>query len=413
MKILVHDFAGHPFQVQLSSELARRGHSVLHAYFADIPGPKGALAAREGQPNLRIEAVRARRRFEAYSYWQRLRVHREYARSLIRTIREFGPDVVLSGNTPTDAQYLLSKECQRRNVPFIHWVQDFYALALQSLLARKLGVPAGKVCAFPFHLMERAIFRRSAAVVYISQDFAAYAARANYRAERGVVIENWASLGDLPTRAKDNAWARAHNLSGKFVFLYSGTMGLKHSPDSLLRLAERFKSCGDVRIVLVSQGIGRDVLERAKQEHQLHNLILLDFQPYEQLPEVLASADVLLASVEPDAGSFCVPSKILSYLCAGRAILISVPPQNLAARIIKRADAGFVCDPDAESELIDRAVTLYENKDRCAAMAQNARRYAESTFDIERIGTVFESLMGGENAVSETLSDEMPVGTFS
>jgi colanic acid biosynthesis glycosyl transferase WcaI len=413
MKILVHDFAGHPFQLQLSGELARRGHSVLHAYFADIPGPKALLAVRDDQPNLRIQPIRAHRKFKAYSYFQRLRVHREYAHSLIAAIREFRPDAVLSGNTPTDAQYRLSKECHRQNVPFVHWVQDFYALALQSLLTRKLGVAAGKVCAFPFHFLEREIFRKSAAVVYISHDFAAYAERAKYRPERSVVIENWANLADLPTRPKDNAWARTHHLSGKFVFLYSGTMGLKHSPDTLVRLAERFRSHANVRIVLVSQGIGRNILERAKQEHQLHNLILLDFQPYTQLPEVLASADVLLASVEPDAGSFCVPSKILNYLCAGRAVLISVPPENLAARIINEADAGFACNPDEKKEFIDRAVTLYENQDRCAAMARNARRYAESTFDIEHIGGVFEAVVSGENYNSETLSAQIPVGPCS
>ena len=413
MRILVHDFAGHPFQVQLSGELARRGHSVLHVYFADIPGPKGALEPLEDQPNLRIEAIHAKRKFEAYSYLQRLRVHAEYAGKVIAAIRAFQPDVVLSGNTPTDAQYILSKECQRGNIRFIHWVQDFYALALESLLSRKFGVAAGKVFAFPFHVLERKIFRTSDAVVYISNDFAAYANREKYRPQRSVVIENWACLADLPARPKENDWARENDLCEKFVFLYSGTMGLKHSPHTLLRLAERFRSYEDVRIVLVSQGIGRDVLERAKQQRQLDNLVLLDFQPYSELPEVLASADVLLASVEPDAGSFCVPSKILSYLCSGRAVLISVPPQNLAARIIAEADAGFVCDPEDEKDFIDRAVELYEKQDLCARMARNARRYAESSFDIDQIGNMFEALLSGGNVDIHALSARVPISTCS
>ena len=36
MRILVHDYAGHPFQVQLSRALAQRGHDVLHAYCASL-----------------------------------------------------------------------------------------------------------------------------------------------------------------------------------------------------------------------------------------------------------------------------------------------------------------------------------------------------------------------------------------
>jgi hypothetical protein len=32
MRILISDYSGHPFQVQLSRELARRGHGVTHSY---------------------------------------------------------------------------------------------------------------------------------------------------------------------------------------------------------------------------------------------------------------------------------------------------------------------------------------------------------------------------------------------
>jgi len=413
MKILVHDFAGHPFQIQLSSELARRGHSVVHAYFADIPGPKGKFNSPGESSNLRIEPIRVTRQFAPYSYFQRMITHREYASILASKIREFNPDVVLSGNTPTDAQYLLNRECRRQNIRFIHWMQDFYALALEALLTRKLGSTGGKICALPFHLLERNIFKSSDAVVYISNDFAAYAARQNYSPNRSVVIENWASLEDLPVRPKDNQWARQNNLHDKFVFLYSGTMGLKHNPNTLLQLAHRFKSSRDVRVALVSQGIGRDFLEDAKKRECLDNLVLLDFQPYGQLPDVLASADVLLASVEPDAGAFCVPSKILSYMCSARPILMSVSPQNLAARIVTRSDAGFVTAPGDDDDFINRAVELYENRDRALELAQNARRYAESTFDIDQIGSIFEAVLRGEGEEMTAVSSPIPMRTSS
>jgi len=413
MKIFVHDFAGHPFQIQLSNELARRGHSVVHAYFADIPGPKGKFSGTGELPNLRVEPIHVKRPFAAYSYFQRMITHREYAGILTAKIREFEPDVVLSGNTPTDAQYLLNRECKRRNIRFIHWMQDFYALALEALLTRKLGSGGGKLCALPFHLLERKIFKSSDAVVYISDDFAAYAAKQNYSPNRSVVIENWASLNDLPVRPKNNRWARENELHDKFVFLYSGTMGLKHNPHTLLQLSRRFQSCEDVRIVLVSEGIGRDILEEAKKKERLDNLVLLDFQPYGLLPDVLASADVLLASVEPDAGSFCVPSKILSYMCSERPILMSVSPQNLAARIVARSDAGFVTAPGDDEGFMNKALELYENPRRWRELARNARRYAESTFDIDQIGSIFEAVLRGEGEEMTAVSAPVPMRTSS
>lgn len=397
MKILVHDFAGHPFQFQLSRELVRRGHRVVHAYFADLSGPKGQFTVDpQDAPRLSVEALRVNGNFDRYSYLERLKAHQQYVNILKGRVRQFEPDVVISGNMPTDAQYVLGAECRRRNIRFVHWVQDFYALALETLLQRKLG-GLGKVAAAPFHLLERRIFKTCDAVVYISDDFSKYAASRRYSPKSSVVIENWASLEDLPERNKNNAFSRAHSLQDKFVFLYAGTMGLKHSPHTLADLARKFKNRPDVRIVLVSEGIGRDVLAECKRTEGLDNLVLLDFQPYAQLPDVLGSADVLLANVEPESSVFCVPSKILSYLCAGRPILLSIPRGNLGARVIDRAQAGYTCNPDDPADLLNHAESIWANHHLREKMGINARKYAEQTFDISRIGDLFEGvIMQGE-----------------
>ena len=50
--------------------------------------------------------------------------------------------------------------------------------------------------------------------------------------------------------------------------------------------------------------------------------------------------------LDADAGAFCVPSKVLSYMCAGRAVLGAMPRQNLAARVVVDQNAGRVVEPD-------------------------------------------------------------------
>ena len=45
----------------------------------------------------------------------------------------------------------------------------------------------------------------------------------------------------------------------------------------------------------------------------MKSLRFMGFQPFEALPDVLGSADVLVAILEADAGVFSVPSKVLSY----------------------------------------------------------------------------------------------------
>ena len=69
MKIFVHDYAGHPFQVDLSRELAVRGHEVNHAYFHGDLGPKGRLERSSVDPDRLSEEVgkHMRRRFDPQS----------------------------------------------------------------------------------------------------------------------------------------------------------------------------------------------------------------------------------------------------------------------------------------------------------------------------------------------------------
>ena len=73
---------------------------------------------------------------------------------------------------------------------------------------------------------------------------------------------------------------------------------------------------------------------------------MLPFQPAEDLPSVLSSADVLVALLEPDATKFSIPSKVLSYMAAGRPIVGLMPSDNPAAADITDC-GGMVTDPTA------------------------------------------------------------------
>jgi len=120
---------------------------------------------------------------------------------------------------------------------------------------------------------------------------------------------------------------------------------------------------------------------------------LLDLQPYDEVPQVLASADVLLATLETTASEFAVPSKVLSYLCAGRPLLLAAPPGNLAASIVQKSGSGIVANPDRSDEWIAAAKTLAINPDLRKALGSRARQYAETNFPISRVAASFEEVL--------------------
>jgi glycosyltransferase involved in cell wall biosynthesis len=187
-----------------------------------------------------------------------------------------------------------------------------------------------------------------------------------------------------------NAWAIEYGLADGPVFMYAGSLGLNHDPRLLVELA---RSLPDVTVVVISDGSGMDFVRSEAARDGLANLRLLPVQPYEQLSAALATADVLLALIEREAAQYSVPSKVLTYLCAGRPILASVPPGNLAAEVIRQAGAGYVVDTHDEAGWLACARDLATDADLRGELGRRARGYAEETFAIDRIGDRFEVLL--------------------
>ena len=385
MRIAVHDFGGYAFAFQLSRELADRGHDVVHLYPPELPGPN-RLSKRAENGSFTIHPIALPHTFRKYSPARRFLAHREYAAGLSAAIHSARCDVVLSANTPIDIQYRLMNQCLRSSIPLVHWIQDIYCLAVQAVLENRLG-PLGRILAGPFGALERRVAEGSAGVVCITEAFQSYLAEHSIHPQRLWVIENWAPLNEVAPLPKVNVWSQHAGLSRKVVFLYSGTMGMKHNPELIYELARSFDKHSEVVCGVVSEGLGRAFLERKPKAAALR---LFDFQPYSSLPEVLATADVLVAVIEPEASRFSVPSKVFTYMAAGRPVLLASPAENLAARIVRRADAGIVADPGDVSAFIHAAHQLLEDGELRRRMSANARRYAEAHFKIGPIADAFE-----------------------
>ena len=388
MRLLVHDFAGHPFQVQLSRSLARRGHTVLHIYCASLDTtPQATLTVQPGDPEgFEVRAITLERPINKQAFVDRWRQERAYGRLVAEVARAFAPDAILSANTPLDAQARLQATARQIGARFVFWVQDLIGLASERLLREKVPVVGGLIGGY-YARMEERLLAASDALVLITDDFRE-AVPAIARHPAAHVIPNWAPLDEVPPRPRDNGWADAQRLSPGLRFVYSGTLGMKHNPALLLGLAQRFP---EAEVVVVSQGAGQDWLRERGAASR--NLRLLPFQPFDVLPEVLGAADVLVAVLEPDAGVFSVPSKVLTYLCAGRPVLLAVPPENLAARIVAEHEAGLVVPPTDAAAFLDAADALVADAGRRERLGANARSYAERHFDIAAITDRFEPIL--------------------
>jgi glycosyltransferase involved in cell wall biosynthesis len=395
-RILLHDRTGVPFTVQLGRELARRGYDVLYSYGAFFQSPKGNLVRQDTDPhNFQIEAMQLSKPFQKYSFVKRRFQEIEYAYDLVAQIKQYMPDVLILAGSHPDALAVVYKACRNFDLmKIVFWVQDIYGIAIKRILKKRVPI-VGDLIGNYYIWQEKQLLRQSDEIILITEDFIGLMDKWGIDAKKRHIVRNWTPLEELPVRPKENNWARQYGLDDKFCFLYAGTLGLKHNPELLLRLAIHFQDNPLVRVVVVSEGLGADWLREKKQGHHLSNLELLDFQPFEQMPDVLGSADVLVAILEPDAGIYSAPSKVLTYLCAERALLVAIPPENLSAHIVSQHFAGLVVPPQQTLAFLEAADRLLADADLRQSCARNGRAYAENTFNITHIGDVFERIILG------------------
>jgi glycosyltransferase involved in cell wall biosynthesis len=386
MIVFIHDYAGHPFQVDLSLSLAKNGHKVFHVYFAGDAGPKGNMS-NELHVNLNFLAIGSKN-YSKTNFIKRRFDDLKYGKQVADKIFKIKPDIVISGNTPTEAQNIIVNRCMKSNIKFVYWIQDFYSIAASMILKRKIPL-IGDIVGLYYKYLDKKNLNDANSIIIITDLFKKQLEKWKIDMSKVVTIPNWGSLDEISISEKNNDWSKLNLLNkNNYNVIYSGTMALKHDPNIILNAA---KSHQDIDFTIVGFGVGIDYIKDNSSD--IENINILPIQPFSDLSNVLASADILVAVIEEDAGQFSVPSKILNYMCAGKPIVLSAPQSNLATKIINDANAG-ICVMSNDYTGFNEAITkIKNNREMSTDFSNNSRKYAENNFNIKIITQKFEDLI--------------------
>jgi colanic acid biosynthesis glycosyl transferase WcaI len=132
----------------------------------------------------------------------------------------------------------------------------------------------------------------------------------------------------------------------------------------------------DIDFVINGGGSARPDLERLAGG--VDNLVFGEFQPFDRLAEVLATADVHVVPLRRGLGRVSVPSKTYSVMAAGRPIVAAVDPGTEVDRLVEGASCGIVVPPDDVLAFIDAVDRLVADLDGRTAMGRRARAFVET-----------------------------------
>src|SRR5687768_16921065 len=170
-RVLLHDFAGHAFPMDLTRALGRRGHTVLHTYRESYRGGKGRFGIGPEDGDVTVVSLSTGGTFAKYSPLRRISQEIAYGRRFTALAEEFRPDVVVVCNMPIVVQRVVASWCRQQGVPWVFWLQDLYSVAIRATASQRLGSSAGRVVGYGSESLERSLARQAAAVVPITHDF--------------------------------------------------------------------------------------------------------------------------------------------------------------------------------------------------------------------------------------------------
>jgi glycosyltransferase involved in cell wall biosynthesis len=217
-----------------------------------------------------------------------------------------------------------------KGVPYGVMINDLAAGA-----ASDVGIVKSSFLQWCLHTFENASYRGAAGAMVLGQGFKDALVADGYPASRVQVVRSPVDVESVQPRDVDMAFRQHHGFGPQdFVVLFAGSMGLKQGLDNVIAAASRLKDeCPEVKWLLVGEGETRAEIERLIVCHTLADRVrLIPFQPVEQLSAMFSAGDVLLLNQLAAVKNTVVPSKLLTYMSAGRPVLAAVNSASRSGR---------------------------------------------------------------------------------
>lgn len=274
--------------------------------------------------------------------------------------------------------------------PFCFHIQD-----LQPDAAVSLGMlKEGSFTRFLFKA-EKFIYSRATLVSTITQSMRDRIVEKGIAKDKTAILPNWSNFENGAFNVDGKSFRQKHDLGDKFIFLYSGNIGRKQGLDDLIEAASTIT---DKRILFLMVGTGAYVsqLKKKSQDLEVSNVKFLPLQPKEQLPEMLAAADVCLVIQKRIVGDLVFPSKMTNIMAAGRPALVTADRRSELGRTVIETDCGFITEPENPDALKECILQAFEDKE-LNQKGQNARSYARQHLFREAVLQRFDQLICMDN----------------
>jgi lipopolysaccharide/colanic/teichoic acid biosynthesis glycosyltransferase/glycosyltransferase involved in cell wall biosynthesis len=284
-------------------------------------------------------------------------------------------DVVWGTSPPIFQSMTALLLARMRGVPFLFEVRDLW-----PDFAIGLGVLRHPAVVAVSRWLEHLLYRWSDQVVINSPGFASHLRAAGVGDDRLSLVPNGVDVARFCPDSRGTDLREEWGLADRFVVLYAGAHGLANDLETLLRAAELLQDDRTIAVVFIGDGKEKPRLTGLAAEMKLSNVHFLPAQPKARMPEVLAAADVCVATLKPiPMFATTYPNKVFDYMAAGRPTVLAI--DGVIRQVVEAAGAGVFVPPGNAAALAGAVRALRSEPADGFAMGEAGRAYVSKHFD--------------------------------
>jgi len=274
------------------------------------------------------------------------------------------------------------------------WVLEIRDLWPESILA--VGAIKNAHAVRLLEWLERFVYRKADHIVPVTYAFKEHIKQHGGDTNKITVIRNGVNFDLFKFQERNNNYAKKIGVGDKFVASYVGTHGMAHGLTTILDAAEKLKSNPNIVFLMIGDGAEKQALLAEKNKRQLDNVIMLDQQPKEEMPNIWSISDVSLVLLKKqDLFLTVIPSKIFETMAMKKPIILGVRGESQA--LIEEGDAGICIEPENVNELVNAVTSLYESTQLYNEYANSGYQYVKANFDRKRLANQFENILTSFN----------------
>jgi glycosyltransferase involved in cell wall biosynthesis len=265
-----------------------------------------------------------------------------------------------------------------KRAPLVLWVQDIWPDALVATGFIKSRWILGMV-----GLAVRYIYRFSDSILIQSEGFRASVERWTSKKERIQNFQNSAEdTSAEPTKPIVNVQL-VEDLAASFSIVFAGNIGSAQSCETIIGAAKLLQGVPAIKFYLIGGGSMVDSVSESIVRGRLKNVAMTGQVPAKDMPSIFASASVLLLTLRDEpALSLTIPSKLQSYLAAGKPVIASCNGE--AVSILTKANAGLACPAGDTSALAEAVLKLFQmTHEERVRLGENGRAYFEAHYRLQ------------------------------